>query len=348
MHDDSDHPADGGSTWPLGTSGGAKRLKHDAAYKLIFSDKTYMTGLLEGYADPAWVSLLDLKSLELVSTEHVTEELQVLINDLVWRARLKEHELSLEIRLFVELQSTVDKGMALRALSYSAVNLGAQWEETEGDRSEELDPVIGLVLHTGTARWTAKREVARLIKDVPVELRRLVPRMEYELIEQREVPEEGRVDPRNPAEAVLALGRSKTAEEIRSAGLDALRRLEGRPEQQRLFVFWWNGYYIKSRYPDAELKEISSMVGLSTALDDVVDLGKAAREEGLEEGEARVLNNLRAKISESARQRLGRKVADETRRVLAGISELDSLLSAYDWVRTCDTRRELLARLASI
>jgi predicted transposase YdaD len=78
--------------------------------------------LLRGFLPPEWVEQLDIASLEKVSGSYVGDDLRDRHNDVVWRLRWGPRWLYVYILL--EMQSAVDRFMAVRLLTYLGRSCG--------------------------------------------------------------------------------------------------------------------------------------------------------------------------------------------------------------------------------
>ncbi len=81
----------------------------------------YALAFFQHYLDPAWQAIVDLDTLVLESSSHVTTELQQLHTDILYRVDLRDPDTagaSAYLYTIVEHQSTPDPKMALRLLQY--------------------------------------------------------------------------------------------------------------------------------------------------------------------------------------------------------------------------------------
>jgi hypothetical protein len=134
--------------------------EHDNGYKRLFSHPEMVEDLIRGFVREDWVKDLDFTTLERVSGHYVTRQLRSRKSDVVWRKRW------LYVYLLIEFQSTVDPWMAFRVMTYLGLfyqDLIWRRELTEG----KLPPVLPLVLYNGRAPWSAARDIAELIENVP-------------------------------------------------------------------------------------------------------------------------------------------------------------------------------------
>ena len=90
---------------------------HNALVLDTFSQREHASGLLTAVLPPKIVKHLDLSTLELTSEHLVDEKLRETETDLLYRVATSTGEDAL-VYVLVEHQSTVDRWMMLRLLSY--------------------------------------------------------------------------------------------------------------------------------------------------------------------------------------------------------------------------------------
>ena len=166
------------------------RVQHDSAYKLFFSQAAMVRSLLLLIASEL-VAELDLDTLERLPGEHVARGGQKRFSDIVWKVQRKgRSDAPCYIAILLEFQSTPDRLMALRLLTYVALLLEELAKDKEVQESGLLPPVLPIVLYSGGQPWTGAQDVAELFAPMPENLRPLNPQMRYLLLEERKVPEE--------------------------------------------------------------------------------------------------------------------------------------------------------------
>ncbi|TBV11394.1 Rpn family recombination-promoting nuclease/putative transposase [Stutzerimonas kirkiae] len=150
---------------------------HDTSYKLLFSNPEFVRDPLLGFVPQAWVGQLDFGTLEPLNGHYVSEDMRQRHEDMVWRVRLRDAWIY--IYLLLEFQSTPDRFMALRLLSY----IGLFWQQLEKQRQLTADrllpPVLPLVLCNGDQPWHHPTELAALCHPPPKELQALQPQLNY-------------------------------------------------------------------------------------------------------------------------------------------------------------------------
>src|SRR4051812_39244091 len=91
-------------------------VDHDRSYKRLFSHPEMMRDLLAGFVREDWVAQLDLSSFQKVDPGYVGRSLSARANDVVWRVKWGEG--FVYVYLMLEFQSSVDRYMAVRMLTY--------------------------------------------------------------------------------------------------------------------------------------------------------------------------------------------------------------------------------------
>jgi len=156
--------------------------QHDNSYKLLFSHPEMVKDLLIGFVKEAWVEQLDFSTLEKVSGSYVSDELRDREDDIIWRVRWGDDWLY--VYLLLEFQSSIDKYMAVRVMSY----LGLLYQDLVRQKAftpnGKLPPVLPVVLYNGETRWSAAQNVAELVEQVPGGLEHYCPNLSYLLLDE--------------------------------------------------------------------------------------------------------------------------------------------------------------------
>jgi predicted transposase YdaD len=281
--------------------------EHDQSYKLLFSHREMVADLVRGFVREDWVAGLDFDTLERVREIGVSHDLREREDDIIWRLRWGERWLY--VYLLLEFQSTVDRLMAVRLLTYVGLlyqDLAAAGEIPAGG---PLPPVLPIVLYNGQDAWTAKTSLADLIEpDLPEQLRHWQPQIRYLLLEERRYADAELAGLRNVAAALFRLENSRAPEDIERVVASLVDWLAA-PEQaalRRAFVVWLKRVLLPARVPGAdipnvvELQEMQAMLAerVKTWTEEWKQQGlqqglqqgrQEGREEGRHEGEANVL-----------------------------------------------------------
>lgn len=163
--------------------GRKKKRQHDPVYRRIFNRAQIMEEILRRYAIGPWAAHLDFSTLEPVPADFVTEYLKKYEADLIWRVRYGPDQGEwFYVFVLMELQSTVQRFMALRLLGYLlqlCVALLTYGKFLAAHRPRRLlPPVLAVVLYNGEKPWTAPLSLAELFKPMegftPPEFRYMV------------------------------------------------------------------------------------------------------------------------------------------------------------------------------
>jgi predicted transposase/invertase (TIGR01784 family) len=157
-------------------------MHHDHGYKLLFSHREFLIDLLGAFVPEPWVGALDFSTLEKVSNSYVTDDLRSREDDIVWRVRFGSRWLYVYILL--EFQSSIDRYMAVRMLSYVGLLYQDLIRQGQITNDDALPPVLPVVLYNGRKRWDAAEDIAHLIAELPPELRRYQPQLQYLLLDR--------------------------------------------------------------------------------------------------------------------------------------------------------------------
>ena len=237
---------------------------HDASYKLLFSHAEMIKDLLQGFVPQSWVQALDFSTLEKVNASYVADDLRNRHDDVVWRVRFQDHWLY--VYLLLEFQSTVDRFMAVRILSYTGL-LYQDLIRGQSLHQDRLPPVLPIVLYNGEPRWKAAVDLSALIHPAPQELLPYQPQQRYLLLDEGAHSEQALAGVRNLVAAVFRLENNRGAEEVLAIVTALLDWLQD-PRQtslRRAFTVWIQRVILADssdtpREPLIELDEVRTML----------------------------------------------------------------------------------------
>jgi len=89
-----------------------KNNLHDKSYKDLFSNKETFLSLIQTFVSNTWGSKLTKENLVLVDKSYVLSDYEELESDIVYKARIGEHEVF--FYMLLEFQSYVDYRMSIR------------------------------------------------------------------------------------------------------------------------------------------------------------------------------------------------------------------------------------------
>ncbi len=257
--------------------------KHDNGYKLLFSHASVVADALRGFIKEDWVQEVDFETLERVEGSYVSDDLRKRESDMLWKVRWKGR--SLYVYILLEFQSTVDRFMAVRTMTYLGLLYQDLIRQKAFTPSGKLPPVFLLVLYNGRRRWRAALDVADLIEPVPGGLEAYRPRLRYALLDEAQVPEMELESERNVAAALFRLEKSRDLEEFRRQ----IGRMAAHPQLDEAFRksvhTWLTQVLLPARFPDLSLAEARSLEEVNTMLAErVMEWTREWKKEGLQEG----------------------------------------------------------------
>ena len=295
--------------------------------------------LLRGFAARGWSAELDLDSLTPLPASYVSHDLRQRHGDLVWRLRFKD-ERWLYVVLLLEFQSAVDRSMAVRILTYTA--LLDQKLIAEGVLRERsgLPPVLPMVIYNGWRPWTAPVDVVELIASGRgAALARYQPSQRYFLVDEARVGARD-LPSGNLVSALIALETNRDrarAPVLLEALIDLLRKQDDE-ELTAAFGEWAAQVLLPRRFrgsvtgPLPRLEEVRAMLA-----ETVQEWTAEWVEQGREQGQRELLCRQAArKFDAAAAERLAAK--------LEGVEDADRLAHVGDWIIECETSDDLFVR----
>lgn len=262
---------------------------HDTGYKLLFSHAELVQQLLEGFAPPELVRLLDFSTLKLANGSYVTPAMKQREDDVVWSVSMGDSTLYLYILL--EFQSTVDDAMPVRMMQYVAALYESLIKEKSINPSEGLPPVFPIVLYNGDQRWQVSTNIGELI-NCPTVLKPYQPNMAYYLLDEGAYSESELNSVHNAVAAVFSLENATNYETAVNAIDRMAQAIQALPNKQRIdkAISYWIKRHLQRNLPEViipqteQLLEDTSM--LATNMQKWYHTAQAqGKQEGKQEGE---------------------------------------------------------------
>jgi predicted transposase/invertase (TIGR01784 family) len=212
--------------------------QHDNIYKLLFSEPQMIVDLLQGFVHEPWVENLDFSSLEKVADHYVSDDLRSREDDVIWRVKCQDEWLY--VYLLIEFQSSVDRFMAVRLMTYIGLLYQDLIKSQKFKKQQKLPPVFPVVLYNGKRRWTAKTQLSELIADLPKNISHYKPSLHYLVLDEGRFSQDELNPLKNLVAAVFRLENAITHEDMIKVVDDLLEWLKA-PEQESLrrhFTLW--------------------------------------------------------------------------------------------------------------
>ncbi|MCV6636484.1 Rpn family recombination-promoting nuclease/putative transposase [Candidatus Albibeggiatoa sp. nov. NOAA] len=157
---------------------------HDCGYKKLFSNKTIFRELLETFVHLSWVQDLDFERCEKLDKSFVSEHYKETESDIIYKVHFKQsNRLPAYVLILVEFQSTVQRFMAVRMLSY-VTNFYMDYIAAHKN-AHLLPPIFPIVLYNGDAKWTAPTNIKNLIEHANL-FDTFIPHLDYFKIAENE------------------------------------------------------------------------------------------------------------------------------------------------------------------
>jgi len=245
-----------------------------------------VTDLIRGFVREDWTEGLDFSTLERASAGGVSHDLREREDDIIWRLRWGEGWLY--VYLLLEFQSTVDRFMAVRIMTYIGLLYQDLIAADKVPPGEPLPPVLPIVLYNGSQRWWAKTELAALQEPgLPTRLAAWQPRVRYVLLEERAYPDGELAAQHNLVAALFQLENSHTPQDLQRIVAKLVEWLQT-PEQsglRRAFVVWLKRVLLPARIPGTEIPDIIELQEMQTMLAERVKTWTEDwKEQGIQEG----------------------------------------------------------------
>ena len=311
----------------------------DPAYKRLFSRPRMVRDLLSGFAARDWSAELDLGSLTPLPASYVSHDLRQRHGDLVWRLRFRD-ERWLYVVLLLEFQSAVDRSMAVRMLTYTALLYQKLIAEGVLRLHSVLPPVLPVVIYNGRRPWTVPVDVAELIASGRgASLAQYQPSQRYFLLDEGRV---GGADlpSGNLVSALIALETNRDrarAPALLGALIDLLRKQDDE-DLTAAFGEWAAQVLLPRRFgrsvtgPLPRLEEVRAMLA-----ETVQEWTAEWVEQGREQGQRELLCRQAArKFDAAAASRLAAQ--------LEGVQDADRLAQVGDWIIESETADDLFGR----
>ena len=339
------------------------RARHDEAYRLLFSSRAMVRGLLST-ALPGLLELIDQTTLAKVSASFVeARSLRQRHGDTVWRATLREPD-GHPIFLPIEFQSAPDPRMAVRFQEY--VTLILQEAEVQKDFGASGTPPIAapVLIYNGAAPWNVPTDLADCIAPQPGPVLRTVLDLQmlrrYVPVDMKRVGPPSTTTPADHwfsvlgewegarwAEDTARLARLwRTVLESGDAGI--VRGFAALRQQidpgLRMAVPAWSAATHHGRRRTMIRHEETYLAAQLRKRDE--KLRREGRREGHREGrrKGRREGSLSV-LRQMALQRFGEEAANEVSRILDGPADPDQVNLLAAAVIECDTGEEFIGRV---
>ncbi|MHC9543526.1 MAG: Rpn family recombination-promoting nuclease/putative transposase [Vulcanimicrobiota bacterium] len=285
------------------------RKEHDRGYRMLLSHPKVVEDLIRSFVSGDFVKDIDFENIEPYARSFIAEDYREREADVIWRVKVKERPVYFYI--LIELQSSVDRWMALRMLVY--ILLLYQDLIVKEKIAEKLPSVLPLLLYRGEAEWKDPASLSDLI-EMPFEaFRPHVPEFSFLLIDEKRFSKESLL----ALESIMAmvfLVEKATMDDMAEIGraFQEIYKKEVRPPLKRILKIWFLRKLRMSGLPTAgvNLDEGEVFKVLETNIQRDRDrLREEARREGREEGREKGRVEGRAEGRAEGMQAVARRMA---------------------------------------
>jgi predicted transposase/invertase (TIGR01784 family) len=239
---------------------------HDHSYKLLFSEPEIVIDLLQGFVHEPWVAELDFTTLEIVSGSYISDDLRSREDDVIWRVKYRQSWIY--VYLLIEFQSTIDRYMAVRLMTYMGLLYQDLIKTKQLTIDKRLPPIFPVVLYNGEQRWNAATELKELIVKLPGGLERYMPSLKYLILDEGAYDLNELTPLKNLVAAIFRLENHTSQEDIIEVIANLIEWL-ATPEQTRLrrsFSVWINRVLQEPGDSGQSMTNINDLVEIKTML----------------------------------------------------------------------------------
>jgi len=261
---------------------------HDRGYKSLFSHSRMVEELIRSFVREEFVENIDFSKLKRTFNSFVTEEFRERESDIIWQVDIKGS--TVYFYLLIEFQSTVDRFMVLRLLSYMMLFYLELIKDDDVRKSEHLPAVFPVLLYSGEQTWTAPQSLEEIIQ-IPSGMPSVfIPSFRYYKIAENEWSRESLLLMDNIVARLFLMETSDIEKvgEVIGEAIDVLHREVGE-ELRRSFGLWLR-WTLRKRKIDAKI-DIETMTGqeVRTMLEANLrrheeEMLEKGRQEGMEKG----------------------------------------------------------------
>lgn len=264
---------------------------HDTGYKALFSHPEFVEALLDGFVPHSISRLLDYRTLNNEPGHYITPLFEEKIEDVVWSVQFRPdnsgHTQTLYLYILLEFQSSVDAGMPLRMLLYSAAFYHQLLKHKKLPSGQKLPAVFPVVLYNGKARWTPPTGMLDMLQPVPAFLQPYQPQLNYHLVDVQTCLPAAQDGHDNLLQLVFNVENAMTAEAMQRVAWDVARAVREHPQRARIdqvMVRWFKRFLHLNRIT-IDLNAIHQVQEIPPMLADRVETWfEQWKQQGLAEG----------------------------------------------------------------
>ena len=237
-----------------------------------------------------------ISTLERVDKSFVTRDSKRRESDLIYKVQFQGKDAY--IYLLMEFQSANDHWMALRMLRYIC-EFYSDLTKNFKAKKQKLPAIFPIMLYNGDRKWTAPKSLAELIESSGIDAR-YIPQFSYYSIEENDFSENTLLAMKNAVGAIFYAERSNERDFAKHVST-VVRLIKDEKPQIITAIERWLFSLLKTEANQdlvlenfADIKKGRTM--LATTIKKFAELNRLeGRNEGVEQGMERIVQNMRAK-----------------------------------------------------
>ncbi|WP_301282101.1 Rpn family recombination-promoting nuclease/putative transposase [Halomonas sp. 707B3] len=227
----------------------------------LLSHPEFVQQLMEGFAPPEIVQLMNFSTLKNHSGNYITPLFEEKFEDVVWSVEITWEGLTQEV---LELQSTVDRTMPIRLMHYVACFYDHLLKNGTTTPSKGLPPILPIVLYNGSERWTARQDIYDMVyPEPPAFLQVYQPHLRYYLVDEgRYTDEELGLRP-TPLSGVFSIEKASADRKGLQQAVDRIVAIiQASPDKERIdnIITRWLKRYLQRLGAKANLDQLTSLM----------------------------------------------------------------------------------------
>ena len=231
---------------------------HDKIFKTVLSNAEEISKLLKKYIG---LEEIETKELEICKNEFITRNYKTRNADIIYKDKEKE------IYYLIEHQSTVDKRMPERILTYCVEIIR---ESQRKEKRETNAVVVPIVIYTGEKNWTVTTEFSNT-QDVEEKYKEYKISLKYKLIDINKI-EENELKEESKLSIIMLLEKQRKVSQIKNILIEMLTRIKDKELQKWLEEIIEQVVIKKLNEEDSkEVEEILEKLGGESEMDEWMD-----------------------------------------------------------------------------
>jgi predicted transposase YdaD len=269
--------------------------QHDLSYRLFFGHRRMIRDLLREIVGERWVERIDFDSGERVNASFVSSKHENRESDIIWKFRRRDGEDPVYVYILLEFQSRPDPSMPVRLMGYESLFYQSLMAGQPAVGWKKLPLVIPVVIYNGWEPWTVPTDLGSLIGDLDPSAEIYRPQLRYRLVDEGAYPREDLAALNSPVADLFRIEKSRDWSDVRGSVHRLRQSIPPAETSLRQAFETWLQKVILPRFgmPQEEVSATLTLEELETMLAESIDRwNREIREEGRQEGEARVLLRL--------------------------------------------------------